>query len=199
MIEKLIERIKLILTTPKEAWLEISAEEKTPKDIVKEYLIYIAAIPAVAQFIGFSIIGTNYPLVGHIRTPFFSGLLWAVFSYLLTFVGIYLIVYIINALAPSFQAEKDDKQIFKLIAYSYTPFAVTGIFNIIPSLTIIHVLGFLYGLYVFYIGMPTLLKYPEDKKLSYTIMCGIIIIVVTVIMRGIANFALGTDTPHPMF
>ena len=44
---KLIARVKAILTTPKTEWPIIAAEPATVADLYKNYIIWLAAIPAV--------------------------------------------------------------------------------------------------------------------------------------------------------
>jgi hypothetical protein len=61
---------------------------------------------------------------------------------------------IINALAPSFDGQKDSAQAFKVAVYSYTPAWVAGVLQILPLLGILAVLGGLYGLYLLYLGLP---------------------------------------------
>src|SRR5690606_29187893 len=59
---KLIARIKAILTTPKTEWPVIAAESETVAGLYKNYILVLAAIPAVMGFIKSSIIG--YSLFG---------------------------------------------------------------------------------------------------------------------------------------
>jgi uncharacterized membrane protein (DUF106 family) len=53
---------------------------------------------------------------------------------------------------------------------------VGGIFGLIPSLSMLGLLTALYSIYLIYLGLPTLMKCPEDKALPYTaviLVCGI--------------------------
>ena len=53
----LIDRVKDILLKPKDTWPVIEGEETTPASLYKDYLMILAAIPAVCGFIGMSLIG----------------------------------------------------------------------------------------------------------------------------------------------
>ncbi len=136
------------------------------------------------------------PLVGHYRIPFLSGLIWAVLSYVLTIVGVYVSALVINALAPTFSGEKNDVAAFKLVAYSYTAPLVAGILNLIPSLSVLGLLASLYGVYLLYLGLPVLMGNPQEKSVSYTIVSILVMIVVYFVMGGIAALVLGSQGAH---
>ena len=56
---KLIDRVKNILLTPKTEWPVIAGESATVPDLYKNYIVVLAAIPAVLGFIKSSIIGSG--------------------------------------------------------------------------------------------------------------------------------------------
>ena len=69
----LVERAKAIILSPKTEWVAIEAEQATIKSIYLEYLLIIAAIPAIASFIGSSLIG--YSMFGvSVRVPLLAGI-----------------------------------------------------------------------------------------------------------------------------
>ena len=55
----LVERAKNIILKPKQEWQVIAAEPHTVPGLYTQYVMILAAIPAVAAFIGFSLIGTS--------------------------------------------------------------------------------------------------------------------------------------------
>ena len=48
-----------MLLKPKETWSVIEAEATDVKTIYTQYLVFLAAIPAVATFIGMSVFGMS--------------------------------------------------------------------------------------------------------------------------------------------
>ena len=148
----LVSRVKAILLKPNETWPEIKNEPATVKDLFTSYAAILAAIPPIASFIGFSLIGMSV-LGFHYRMPLGSGLGHLVVSYVFSLAGIYLVGLIIDALAPSFGSSKNQLNAMKVAVYSWTPGWVAGIFLIIPSLSPLSMLASLYGLYLFYRGL----------------------------------------------
>jgi len=168
----IIKRIKGILLIPEAEWEAIEQEPGTPGYLFAEYVVYLAAIPALAGFIGRSVIGVSVPGVGTIRAPLFSGLLGAVIEYLLIFVVVYAIAIIIDMLAPTFRAQKNFANALKLTVYSCTPAWLAGIFLLVPGLRFLTIAG-LYGMYLMWLGLPRLMKAPRDSALGYIVTSAI--------------------------
>jgi hypothetical protein len=68
-----------------------------------------------------------------------------------------------------------------LVVFGATAALVGGIFSLIPALSLLGLLAALYTVYLIYLGLPVLMKCPEDKALAYTavvVVCGIVLAVV---------------------
>jgi hypothetical protein len=101
----LVERVKNICGKPKLEWPVIAAETTSTRELLTGYVLPLAAIGPIAVFIGGSLIGRSLPFVGSYRVPVTAGLTMAAFTYLMTIVGIFVLAFIINALAPTFGGE----------------------------------------------------------------------------------------------
>jgi hypothetical protein len=172
-MEQLIERVKAILLTPQTEWPVIAREPGDVSVLFTRYVAILALIPALAGFIGMSLVGRY--------VPFFSGLISAVFGYVMTFVVVYVVALIVDALAPTFDAQKNFPNALKLTVYSLTPFWLAGIFLLVPGLSFLRVLG-LYGIYLAWVGLPPLMLAPRDKALAYAataVVCAVILLIAT--------------------
>ncbi|MFP8777874.1 Yip1 family protein [Hydrogenophaga sp. RWCD_12] len=172
----LVERVQAILLKPKGTWPVIEAEAGDIPSIYKNYLVYLAAIPAVATFIGMSLFGFGAFGVSF-RVPILTGLVNMVVGFVLSLAMVYVLSLIADALAPSFGGQKNGLNAFKLVAYGATAGMVGGVFNLIPALSMLGVLAGLYSIYLLYTGIPVLMKAPQEKALGYTavlIVCGIV-------------------------
>ena len=168
----LVSRVKNILLDPQNEWRVIDGEQDPPGVILKNYVAILAAIPVVCGFIGASIVG-----VGPYRTGFFVGLIAAIIHYVLTLIGVYVIAFLIDALAPTFGGQKNFNSAFKVAAYAPTASWVAGVFALLPVLSVLTILG-LYSLYLFYIGLPALMRTPPERAIGYVlavIVCAIIV------------------------
>ena len=191
----LVERAKNIIMRPKDEWPRIDAEPATIGGIYKSYAMILAAIPPLAGLIGALVFGYSFLGITY-RPPVGSAVGFAVVQYVLSLVGIYVLALIIDALAPTFKGTKDTLKAFKVAAYSWTAAWIAGIFNIIPSLSWLSLLG-LYSLYLLYLGLPRLMRVPEDKALGYTVVTVLVAIVIWVVIGAVATLFMGSPMTGP--
>ena len=93
---------------------------------------------------------------------------------------------IVDALAPSFGGRKHFESALKLTTYSYTPAWICGFFFLIPGLRFLSVLG-LYGLYLLWLGLPVLMKSPQERSLLYAgaiVVCAILLGLIFGLIQG---------------
>jgi hypothetical protein len=120
-----------------------------------------------------------------------SGLVAAVLMLGLAVVGVFVLSIVINALAPTFGAEKNSTQALKVAVYSYTPAWIAAALNIVPVLGILAIFGAFYGMYLLYLGLPRLMKCPEDKAIPYTAVVIICAIVLSFVITAIGAMFVG--------
>ena len=78
-------------------------------------------------------------------------------------------------------------QALKVAAYSSTAAWLAGIFILIPALGFLQILG-LYSLYLLYLGLPRLMKTPEDKALVYTAIVIVAAFVIFAVIGAVGSF-----------
>jgi Yip1 domain len=184
----IVARVKNIILTPKTEWDVIAAEPTQPKDLTISYVLPLAALAAIAGFIGIVVIGSF--LVG--RVSFVWGLVGLVWHLVMAVVSVFVIGFIIDALAPSFGGQKNFNQAFKVAAYAATPKFVGALFTIIPFLGgLVYILFALYGLYVLYLGLPRLMKNPEDKTIVYELVIVVVAVVFYVFVGVVGGMMTG--------
>ena len=185
----LVERIKKILLTPTAEWQVIKSETHTVAGLYTRYVMILAAIPAVASFIGFSVIG--YSGLGMTyRVPIAAGVANMVLSYVLGLGAVYVMALVIDGLATNFGGQKDFLQALKVAAFFPTAYWVTGVFYVIPALAILAILGALYSLWLLYTGLAPLMSVHEEKAAGYTAVVVLVAIVLMVVIGTVAALAI---------
>ena len=182
----LIARVQAILLRPKAEWDVIEAETATTQGLFTGYVCILAAIPAICSLIGGQLFGYG-AFIFHIHPPLMLSIVSAVVSYILALAATFLLALVIDALAPSFEGQKNQIQAMKVAAYSGTAGWAAGVFHLFPALGILAFLGALYGLYLLYTGLPKLMKSPPEKAMGYTvvtILCAIVIYIVAGVVAG---------------
>ena len=189
---KLIERVKAMILTPKTEWEKIAAEPADVKSLFTGYAMILAAIPAVCGLLGSTLIGVSLPIIGTIRTPIAGALVTMVLGYVFGLAVLYGVSLIVNALAPTFDGQKNPTAALKLIVYASTPVWLAGVFALIPMLSILGVLAGLYGLYLLYLGLSPLMKNPQDKSIGYTALIVVSYLVLAIIVGMLIATVSGT-------
>jgi hypothetical protein len=184
----LIERAKNMFVAPKTEWDVIAAESTPPKQLVTGYVLPLAIIAAIAGFIGAVVVGTSVPMLGTVRSSVVGGVLAAILQLVMAVASVYIMGFIIDALAPTFGGQKNFNQALKVAAYSYTPVWVLSILGIIPWLgLLIALIAIGFAIYLLYLGLPRVMRSPQDKSAGYTVVVVIVGIVVGFILAMVVG------------
>lgn len=182
--EGLVNRVKNILLQPKLEWERIDVEPATVKGLFTGYACILAAIGPICLLIGMTVFGVGWAFFSY-HPPLAASLLRAILSYALSLVGTYVLALIIDALAPSFDGTKNQIQAFKVAVYSSTAAWVAGVFSLIPALALLGAICSIYSLYLLFLGLPRLMKAPEQKAVGYTVVTVVAAVVVWILIAWI--------------
>ena len=173
-------RVKNILLTPKEEWEVIKEESYPIPELYKKYVLYLAAIPAVAGYLGNLIFGVSVK-VSSVSLPIGASLKWALVIYIAAIIGVTLIAYIIDIMAPYFGSTKDLLSSFKIAVFASTASWVGGIIHIVPALSGLIFIASIYSFVLLYFGLDRLKNVPKDKMIGYFIVIVIWAIVISAV------------------
>ncbi len=185
----LVARIQAILLKPAETWDLIAVEPATIQSIFVGYVVPLAAIGPICGVLA----SLLFVFVLHL------GVLWAVLvgavTYGLSLVMVYAMAFVVDALAPSFDGQKNMLNAFKLVAYAGTASYIAGVFQLLPMLGgLLALVAFVYSIYLFYLGLPKLMKNPAEKSVVYiavVAICGLVMAaIVWSIVAGISAIGL---------
>jgi hypothetical protein len=179
----IVQRAKAILLAPAAEWRVIEPESGDAAYLFANYFAILAAIPPICEFLRRGLFGWRGPPFGfhHVHHGVFASLFGAVFHWLAAFVFVYALAIIVDALAPTFSGQKNQQNAMKLAVYSQTPAWLAGVFALVPGLGFLRILALIYVIYLFWLGLPVLMKPPPDRAGPYAlaaIVCGIVLWVV---------------------
>src|SRR5206468_3215326 len=187
----LVPRVTNILTKPKQERPVIAGESTDVATLYKEYIVLLAAVPAICSFIGMTVIGIPIPFFGTYRASVGTGLTNLGVRYILSLAAAYVAAFIIEKLAPTFRSSGSTVQALKLVAYASTPAWVAGVVGLFPPLAVLGILAGLYGIYLFYLGLPPVMQTPGDKVIPYMLVSAIIIVVLYLVVGAITTSVAG--------
>ena len=117
-------RIRGILLEPRREWQVIDGESTTVAALYAGWIAPLAAIGAIASFIGLSLVGITLPFGGgRLLVPVTTGLAGAIVRYVGALVGTYILAVVIDMLAPRFGGQPNRIQALKVAASASSAFS----------------------------------------------------------------------------
>lgn len=153
----LADPLRQFITDPDRAWLAVRDERITAARLFERYVFLLAAIPPVSGTIGFS-------AFGHASLP--EAVCYGLAAYVLNLIFLYGATYMAFLISPMFDGKLGLDESAKLVVYSFMPFFIAGFFFICPPVSFLALAG-LYGLVLFYKGVPVVTGIPPRKQLTY--------------------------------
>ena len=153
--------------------MAIAAEPDDVAAIYRNYIVFLAAIPAVSMFLGLTIFGV--PCSD--GTASSTALRAAIAMYVSSLVAPFIAAVVLEKLAPRFQSSGSTAQALKLVAYASTPMWVAGVLYLLFVLAPLAMIAALYAIYLFYLGVPVLMKTPYDKVVPFMVVAALVIVV----------------------
>jgi len=190
-----IARVKEILFAPNQAWADIETEETSTAELYTQYIMILAAIQAVAGFIGMSLFGIGASAFragspGDRIDPDGAGLRHDAGHGLRRGADR-------RCPGTGLRREKNPLNALKLVAYSSTAAMVGGIFALIPALGVLILVAALYSLYLLYLGVPGMMKVPRERALPYTAVLVVCAIVLGVAFGAVMSMFSGGPAMSP--
>jgi hypothetical protein len=196
----LLSRVKNMILTPKSEWPVVEAEPTAIGQLYVSFVAPLALLAAVLAFIHVSLIGIHLPFGGTIRQPITTGLLSLVMTLVGAFIGLLIVGFVINVLAPTFGGVRDLRQAVKTAAYAFTPAWLGAVFGLLPTLsTLLQLAADCYAVYVLYLGLPVMMRSKPEKAAGYTatvVVCTIILGFVVGAMLAGVGIATGGALAH---
>jgi hypothetical protein len=162
----LLNNIWGLFFSPKETWKDIRDQQCNIFGCFAGHIMWLAAIPAIAGYIGTTQIGWQ---IGtrevHFLTAQSAGVI-AVLSYFAMLVGVYGMGWMVHWMSRTYGAEPALAQCITFAAYTATPLFLIGLALLFPILWLDMLLGLPavgYTVYLLYTGAPVMLGIPEER------------------------------------
>ena len=187
-METTVSRVRGVLFEPRATFKEVDSEFTKPGDIWGRYVLPLALIGPLAGAIGRFLFGKRIAGTSLPESVTITGAgIWFGISLVLQLGAVFALTQIISLLAPGFGGQKNDVQALKVAAYASTPMWVAGIFNLHGRFLMVGVIVSMYSLFLLYVGLPTLMKVPQDRSMGYT---AVVIIAAIVIFLLVSTYTL---------
>jgi len=159
-----------LFTDPVSEWEKIREEQKTKSKGVG-FIFLLAAIPAIAGYIGTTQVGWRIGVGDPVRITGESAISIAIIFYVAMIVGVFSIGWVIHLLGKAYEVVKPLPLCIALAAYTATPLFMIGVMIVYPVLWLNMVLGLpalAYTVYLLYSGLPVMMEIPAERGFLYS-------------------------------
>lgn len=183
-----------VLYDPKHEWQDIRKEHYSMMHCFLSQISILAAIPALALFIGTTQIGWSIAGGEFVKLTMGSALMAAVAFYAAMWVAVGFIAYVIHWMEKTYGGNVTIDECMVLTTFTATPMFLAGIAGLYPVLWLNVIVGLAavcYTVYLLFTGVPEIMEIPEDRAFFFSasiLTVGLCVLVgllaVTVIMWG---------------
>lgn len=160
-----------LLTRPNQEWQEIRGEEESISHMYLTHVLLLAAIPAIAAFIGTTQVGWSIGSGEPVKLTEGSALQMTILSYLAMLAGVAVMGAFIHWMARTYDANPTLEQCIVFAAYNATPLFIGGMAAVYPNLWVGMAIGTVaisYTVYLLYVGLPTFMNIPRDEGFLFS-------------------------------
>ena len=165
-----IQHIIGLFTDPVSEWERIRDEQKSKSRGVG-FIFLLAAIPAIAGYVGTTQVGWRIGVGDPVRITGDSAISIAIIFYVAMIVGVFSIGWVIHLMGKAYELEKPLPLCITLAAYTATPLFMIGLMIVYPVLWLNMLLGLpalAYTVYLLYSGLPVMMEIPAERGFLYS-------------------------------
>jgi hypothetical protein len=183
-----------LLYHPKSEWDSIKKENHTLGHIYITHLLFLAAIPPFALFVGTTQFGWSFMGKEYYFISIESAIPLAVAFYAALLVGMFFMAYTTFWMEKTFGAEASLERCLLFTTFTSTPMFLSGLIGLIPILWLdvfVVLAAVSYTVYLLYAGVPIFMNIPEERGFIFASsiltvgLCALVgMMAVTVIIWG---------------
>lgn len=160
-----------LFTQPKYEWETIHGRNYSVSQCFLSYVIFLAAIPPIAGFIGTTKIGWRIAGGDPVQLTINSALQITIAYYVAILVAVFTIGKLIHWMGETYGTSQPLSQCFALAAFTATPLYLVGVMQLYPVLWLNFIVGLpalAYTLYLLYTGVPIMMEIPPERGFLFS-------------------------------
>jgi len=155
-----------LFSQPKKEWKSIKEERCTVGKCFCSHVLILAAIPAIAGYIGTTQVGWSFGGFEVHKLTTQSALQIAILTYLTMLVAVFSLGKAIHWMGQTYGSKQTLPQAIALAAYTATPLWLMGFFFLYPVLWVNMLIGLpalAYTVYLLYTGVPVMMGVSQER------------------------------------
>ncbi|WP_083704652.1 Yip1 family protein [Motiliproteus sp. MSK22-1] len=190
-----IEHMLGVLYHPNDEWKSIREEHYTTLRCYASHIVFLAAIPPLAAFIGTTQMGWSIGGGNFFRLTVASALPIAIAFYFALLAGAGIMAWFIHWMKNTYGSESSFDDCMVLTTFTATPLFLAGLSALIPILWVDVLVGMAavaVTIRLLYTGVPVLMDVPEGRALAFSSSILTVGLVVLVGMLAVTAVLWGT-------
>lgn len=177
-----------LLIQPKSQWQAIAQKSSFPLVSSVLYTMVLAVIPAVAWLYGVTEIGWAVGDGDRIRMTWDSAMVIIILFYITMVVAVCAIGFMIHWMSKTYGTDSSTAKGIAIAGFSATPLFIAGAIGFMPVFWVALLIGVSavsYAVYLLYLGIPIVMKIPEERGFLFSsAVIAICLVFLIVIMTG---------------
>lgn len=173
---------------PAQEWEDIRKERCSIGKCYCSHVLFLAAIPAIAGFIGTTQIGWQIGTSEVVKLTVESALMLSIATYVTMLVAVFTVGWMIHWMGKTYGTEQQLPQGIALAAFSATPLFLLGLAALYPVLwldMIIAMPALAYSIYLLYTGLPTMMQVSKEQGFLFaSAVMGVGLVVLVAVMAA---------------
>ncbi|MFN2328711.1 MAG: Yip1 family protein [Chromatocurvus sp.] len=161
-----------LLLRPSEQWRVVAQLPEKSRNVLVLYPCIFALLPAIAWYYGTSQVGWTTGLQGNVvRLTVESAFQISVLFYLVMVGSVAIIGFFIHWMSKTYGAESTVSKGIVIAGLTATPLFITGLVGFYPTLwldLLIGVVAISWSVYLMYLGIPIMMKIPEERGFLFS-------------------------------
>lgn len=161
-----------LLLRPSEQWRIVAQLPERSRNVLVLYPCIFALLPAIAWYYGTSQVGWTTGLQGNVvRLTADSAFQISVLFYLVMVGSVAIIGFFIHWMSQTYGAESTIPKGIVIAGLTATPLFITGLVGFYPTLwldLLIGVVAISWAVYLMYLGIPIMMKIPEERGFLFS-------------------------------
>lgn len=184
-----------LFSDPKREWETIREQHYSIIQCYARHTLILALVPVVSGFIGTTQVGWQIGAGDPIKLTSGSAFRIVLLYYPAMLVAVFSVGWVIHWMGKTYGANQPLSQCVVLASYTATPLFLIGMMELYPILWLNLVLGLPvlgYTVYIFYLGVPIVMKIPEERGflfssaiMAFGLVALVAMLAVTAILWGI--------------
>ena len=157
-----LRRITYLVFRPAAEWERIAAERTSVDELLRRYILPLAALAPIATFIGMKVFDRAWdPDQGYLvpADQIFSA---AATTFFATIASIFALAAIMVLIAPMYRRRPDFLSALKVSAHGASPLLLSGVVLVLPVMVVVSMVALCYTLFLYRIGVTQVLEIRDD-------------------------------------